>query len=119
LTLTLQESRPLKSIKASIVGRRFGIHRWSPTSSKTIEGSLAFVVSVFVAAMLLRVVGQVEAFSVSGVLVVTRTMVDKWTQHARYLLALVMSGLLEALSDQNDNLTLPLYMWSMLVIGNV
>ena len=46
-------------------------------------------------------------------------MVDKWKQHVRYLVALVMSGLLEALSDQNDNLTLPLYMWSMLVVGNV
>jgi len=77
------------------------------------------VVSVFVAAVLLRVVGQVEAFSVSGCFGFRRMMVDKWKQHVRYLVALVMSGLLEALSDQNDNLTLPLYMWSMLVVGNV
>ena len=30
-----------------------------------------------------------------------------------------MSAVLEALSDQNDNLTLPLYMWSMLTIVDV
>lgn len=35
----------------------------------------------------------------------------------RYMGALIISGLLEALSDQNDNLTLPLFMWSVLVIG--
>lgn len=36
-----------------------------------------------------------------------------------YLFALVVSGLLEALSDQNDNLTLPLFMWSFLAIVNM
>ncbi|KAJ3512879.1 hypothetical protein NLJ89_g3256 [Agrocybe chaxingu] len=80
---------------ASIVGRRLGIHRWSPTSSKTVEGSLAFVASVFTAALLLRLVGVVEAFS-----------------NVRYLFVAAISAVLEALSDQNDNLTLPLYMWS-------
>ena len=40
-------------------------------------------------------------------------------QNFRYLGAAVISGLLEALSDQNDNLTLPLYTWSMLVIAEV
>lgn len=34
----------------------------------------------------------------------------------RYLLGIAVSALLEALSDQNDNLTLPLYMWSTLVL---
>lgn len=34
----------------------------------------------------------------------------------RYLLGVTVSALLEALSDQNDNLTLPLYMWSILVL---
>ncbi|CAA7266925.1 unnamed protein product [Cyclocybe aegerita] len=87
---------------ASIVGRRLGIHRWSPTSSKTVEGSLAFVVSVFTAALLLRLLGIVEAFS-----------------NVRYLFVAAISAVLEALSDQNDNLTLPLYMWSMLVVAGL
>jgi len=37
-------------------------------------------------------------------------------QTIRYLSVVVISAVLEALSDQNDNLTLPLYMWSMLVL---
>lgn len=37
-------------------------------------------------------------------------------QTLRYLSVVVISAVLEALSDQNDNLTLPLYMWSMLVV---
>jgi dolichol kinase len=35
-------------------------------------------------------------------------------QTMRYTMAVVLSSLLEALSVQNDNLTLPLYMWSVL-----
>ncbi|TFK27165.1 dolichol kinase [Coprinopsis marcescibilis] len=84
---------------ASIVGRRIGLRKWSPTTNKTIEGSLAFVGSVFGCAWLLRLCGLVEPFS-----------------SVRYLVVAIMAALLEALSDQNDNLTLPLYMWSMLVV---
>ncbi|KAF8802541.1 hypothetical protein BYT27DRAFT_7341419 [Phlegmacium glaucopus] len=49
---------------ASIVGRRLGVHRWSPTTNKTLEGSLAFIISIFASAMLLRPFGYVEPFSV-------------------------------------------------------
>jgi len=52
---------------ASIVGRRLGVHRWSPTTNKTLEGSLAFIFSVFASAVLLRLFGYVEPFSVSFV----------------------------------------------------
>lgn len=37
-------------------------------------------------------------------------------QISRYIIAVVSCALLEAVSMQNDNLTLPLYMWSMLVL---
>jgi len=84
---------------ASVVGKRIGVHRWSPTTSKTSEGTLAFVVSIVLSAWFLRLVGYAEPFS---------TM--------RYSLGVAVSALLEALSDQNDNLTLPLYMWSVLVL---
>ncbi|KAF8150767.1 hypothetical protein B0H34DRAFT_801693 [Crassisporium funariophilum] len=87
---------------ASIIGRRLGVYRWSPTTFKTLEGSLAFVLSIFVSAMLVRLSGYVEAFS-----------------SMRYLIVVIISAVLEALSDQNDNLTLPLYMWSMLVVAGV
>ncbi|KAG8213069.1 Fph type histidine kinase [Butyriboletus roseoflavus] len=84
---------------ASIVGKRIGKHRWSASSSKTIEGSTAFAVSVVGCAWVLRVVGLTERFSMT-----------------RYGVVAVLSSLLEALSEQNDNLTLPLYMWSILVV---
>ncbi|EFI27930.1 dolichol kinase [Coprinopsis cinerea okayama7 len=84
---------------ASIVGRRIGLRRWSPTTGKTVEGSLAFVGSIFATAWFLRLLGFVETFP-----------------SLRYLLTLMCAALLEALSDQNDNLTLPLYTWSMLVV---
>lgn len=38
---------------------------------------------------------------------------------ARYGVVAALSSVLEALSEQNDNLTLPLYMWSMLVVVEV
>lgn len=87
---------------ASLIGRKFGLRKWSPTTNKTVEGTLAFIVSVSVSALLLRLCGLSSSFS-----------------SLRYLLAVVFGGLLEALSDQNDNLTLPLYMWSMLVAFGV
>lgn len=37
-------------------------------------------------------------------------------KYVRYMCGLTVSGLLEALSDQNDNLTLPLYVWSVVVV---
>jgi dolichol kinase len=41
------------------------------------------------------------------------------TQTLRYTLAVGLSSTLEALSAQNDNLTLPLYMWSILILSDV
>ncbi|PCH42325.1 histidine kinase, partial [Wolfiporia cocos MD-104 SS10] len=87
---------------ASIVGKRFGRHRWLATSPKTVEGSAAFVVSVVACAWLLRVCGLAESFSM-----------------ARYTSVAVLSALLEAFSVQNDNVVLPLYMWSMLVFTGI
>ncbi|KAL1747123.1 hypothetical protein HDZ31DRAFT_32587 [Schizophyllum fasciatum] len=87
---------------ASIVGKRIGIHRWTPLTPKTTEGTAAFASSVVLAAWMLRLCGIAEAFST-----------------ARYAAIAAISAVLEALSDQNDNLTLPLYMWSLLVLGDV
>ncbi|KAL1751483.1 hypothetical protein FB107DRAFT_221964 [Schizophyllum commune] len=87
---------------ASIVGKRIGIHRWTPLTPKTTEGTAAFASSVVLAAWLLRLLGIAEPFST-----------------VRYTIITAISAVLEALSDQNDNLTLPLYMWSLLVLSDV
>ncbi|KAJ7454788.1 hypothetical protein FB451DRAFT_1049556 [Mycena latifolia] len=87
---------------ASIVGKRHGRHVWSPTTLKTLEGSGAFTLSVVASAWALRVCGLVAPFSTP-----------------RYVLVVALASVLEALSDQNDNLTLPLYTWSALVLVGV
>jgi len=87
---------------ASIVGKRIGRCKWSASSSKTIEGSIGFVVSVVGSAWVLRLFGVVEGFST-----------------ARYGAVAVLCAVLEAWSAQNDNLTLPLYMWTMLALADV
>ncbi|KAF9064184.1 hypothetical protein BDP27DRAFT_1333967 [Rhodocollybia butyracea] len=84
---------------ASIIGKRVGIHRWSPTTNKTLEGSFAFTVSVVISAWVLRLLGLTESFST-----------------LRYTAVIGMSSILEALSDQNDNVTLPLFSYSLLVL---
>ncbi|KAJ6631015.1 hypothetical protein B0H10DRAFT_1938590 [Mycena sp. CBHHK59/15] len=87
---------------ASIVGKRHGRHRWSPTTQKTLEGSAAFTVSVVASAWALRLCGLADPFST-----------------VRYIGVVAVASVLEALSDQNDNLTLPLYTWSALVLAGV
>ncbi|KAE9408409.1 hypothetical protein BT96DRAFT_954008 [Gymnopus androsaceus JB14] len=84
---------------ASIVGKRYGVHRWSPTTNKTLEGSFAFTLSVVVTAWILRLFRLTESFST-----------------LRYIAVIGMSSILEALSDQNDNVTLPLFSWCLLVL---
>jgi dolichol kinase len=51
-------------LQASIVGKKLGKHRWSATTSKTLEGSVAFTLSIVAFACVLRMCGVVEQFSV-------------------------------------------------------
>jgi dolichol kinase len=46
------------------VGKRMGRHRWSATTSKTMEGSAALVLAVVGGAGALRLCGLVEPFPV-------------------------------------------------------
>lgn len=48
-----------------MVGKRLGRNRWSPSNPKTGEGSVAFTISVVLAALFLRLLGLTEEFSVS------------------------------------------------------
>lgn len=74
---------------ASLVGRKYGRLHW-PRSSKTVEGTLAFFGSVVLGACVLRVLRLVEAFHMPHLLLIAA------------LLALA-----EGVSEQNDNLVLP------------
>ena len=53
------------SWQASVVGKRLGRNRWSPSNQKTGEGSIAFTLSVALSALFLRLLGLTEEFSVS------------------------------------------------------
>jgi len=79
-----------------------GHTRWTEGNPKTVEGSVAFLVTVLLPNLVLRMFGIVEKFSV-----------------IRYTLVLAAGCLLEAVSNQNDNLTIPLFIWSMAVLFNV
>jgi dolichol kinase len=75
------------------------------------------VLSILAAVLFLRLFGYVEPFSVCLILFkALRGLINWILQTIRYLSVVMISAVLEALSDQNDNLTLPLYMWSMLVV---
>ncbi|PKI85649.1 dolichol kinase [Malassezia vespertilionis] len=74
---------------ASIVGRQYGRYHW-PMSAKTIEGTAAFFISVLSSMFLLRILRMVEPFNVANMTIIS------------LLLAFV-----EGVSEQNDNLILP------------
>ncbi|EPQ27994.1 uncharacterized protein PFL1_04321 [Pseudozyma flocculosa PF-1] len=76
---------------ASVIGRRYGRIYW-PASSKTVEGSLAFFASIVASAWLLRLSGLCAHFSL-------------W----KYSFLTASLGLLEGVSEQNDNLLLPIF----------
>jgi len=84
---------------ASVVGKRWGKHQWTINSPKTLEGTVGFLISTLAGAWVLRVTGISEAFSTT-----------------RYCLAALLTALLEAFSHQNDNLTLPLFLWALLIL---
>ncbi|SCV74152.1 BQ2448_6584 [Microbotryum intermedium] len=94
---------------ASIVGKLIGRARWPGMGGKTVEGTIAFVVSVIFSAWTLRLFGLVDAFNVSCYCV----------DLGRYSVAILLTGLLEAHSNQNDNLMTPIYAWSMIALIDV
>ncbi|EJU04762.1 hypothetical protein DACRYDRAFT_47116 [Dacryopinax primogenitus] len=112
-SIWLEDSKPILELTgvlvlgvgdalASIIGRKIGKHRWSSASGKSVEGSAALAGSVWLCALLLRLSGIVDPFSL-------------W----KYGCAIGLGSLLEALSMQNDNLVLPLYVWCLLALFDV
>lgn len=75
---------------ASIIGRQYGRLHW-PRSKKTVEGTIGFIASTVGCAYILRLLRLVEPFSVF-----------------HFTLVVSLLAVVEGLSEQNDNLVLPL-----------
>ncbi|CAJ1955897.1 unnamed protein product [Sphenostylis stenocarpa] len=89
---------------ASMVGHKYGVLRWSKTGKKTVEGTAAGITSVLAACSLL-----LPLLASTGYIL---------TQHwFSLLLAVTVSGLLEAYTAQLDNAFIPLFFYSLLYEG--
>ncbi|KAJ2313566.1 dolichol kinase [Coemansia sp. RSA 2611] len=78
---------------ASLVGIHFGSRKW-PSTPKTIEGTAAFVGGLFIAVEFVYLIAPSENGALGN------------------MAMCVVLGLLEALTEQNDNLVIPLTMYS-------
>ncbi|KAF3454933.1 hypothetical protein FNV43_RR05381 [Rhamnella rubrinervis] len=88
---------------ASMVGHKYGVLRWSKTGKKTIEGTAAGITSVLVACSVL-----LPVLASTGYI---------FTEHwFSLILAVTVSGLLEAYTAQLDNAFLPLVFFSLLCL---
>lgn len=88
---------------ASMVGHKYGVLRWSKTGKKTVEGTAAGITSVLVACSIL-----LPLLATTGYI---------FTQHwFSLLLAVTVSGLLEAYTAQLDNAFIPLVFYSLLCL---
>ncbi|KDN39447.1 hypothetical protein K437DRAFT_239479 [Tilletiaria anomala UBC 951] len=83
---------------ASVIGRRYGRLHW-PFSSKTVEGSAAFISSIYFCGLALQRLAPSDSFTVG-----------KW------LGIVTLLGVLEGVSEQNDNLILPIFAFALCTI---
>ncbi|KAI9480447.1 MAG: hypothetical protein EXX96DRAFT_180692 [Benjaminiella poitrasii] len=96
---------------ASLIGKRIGRWIW-PGTNKTVEGTIAFVVSVFVSSMVI-----VYVAALIGVDDAVRWVASAGRSEClSYLVVITLTGLLEAFSTQNDNIIIPLYMYVLVVL---
>ncbi|XP_017865758.1 PREDICTED: dolichol kinase isoform X1 [Drosophila arizonae] len=84
---------------ASVLGSKYGRNKWR-NSNRSLEGTVAFVLSILLSVGLLQL---------SGVLVMTQA---KWFAT---IFATLNAALVEALTDQVDNLVLPLIFY--IIVG--
>lgn len=88
---------------ASMVGYKYGVLRWSKTGKKTIEGTAAGITSVLATCSVL-----LPLLASTGYLL---------SQHwLSLLLAVTLTGLLEAYTAQLDNAFIPLIFYSLLCL---
>ncbi|KAL6223210.1 hypothetical protein ACLB2K_006599 [Fragaria x ananassa] len=88
---------------ASVVGHKYGVLRWSKTGKKTIEGTVAGITSVLAACSVL-----LPLLASTGYIVT-----EHWIS---ILVAVTVSGLLEAYTAQLDNAFIPLVFYSLLCL---
>jgi dolichol kinase len=82
---------------ASIIGYRYGKTHW-PKSKKTVEGTCGFIASIILFIFITSIFYSYEYTVV---------------QWVKFVLFVILTGLLEAESNQNDNLILPLFLFSL------
>ncbi|KAJ3324906.1 hypothetical protein HDV06_005494 [Boothiomyces sp. JEL0866] len=82
---------------ASTVGKAIGVTKWA-NRRKSVQGTLAFIIGLYIS------LSMVDVYS--SVAISKRTL----------LISSTLTGLLEAFSEQNDNIVIPLYMYIVLTI---
>ncbi|XP_073140155.1 dolichol kinase EVAN isoform X2 [Henckelia pumila] len=88
---------------ASMVGHKYGVLRWSKSGKKTIEGTAAGITSVLAACFVL-----LPLLAATGYI---------FTMHwFSLIVAVTISGLLEAYTAQLDNAFIPLVFYSLLCL---
>ncbi|BBH05012.1 phosphatidate cytidylyltransferase family protein [Prunus dulcis] len=102
-TLTGMCSSYLDVFWASVVGHKYGVLRWSKTGKKTIEGTAAGITSVLAACSVL-----LPLLASTGYI-----LTEHW---GSLLVAVTVSGLLEAYTAQLDNAFIPLIFYSLLCL---
>ncbi|XP_024031450.1 dolichol kinase EVAN [Morus notabilis] len=88
---------------ASMVGYKYGVLRWSKTGKKTIEGTAAGITSVLATCSVLLPVLASTGYIVT----------EHWSS---LVVAVIVSGLLEAYTTQLDNAFIPLVFYSLLCL---
>lgn len=88
---------------ASMVGYKYGVLRWSKTGKKTIEGTAAGITSVLATCSVLLPVLASTGYIVT----------EHWSS---LVVAVTVSGLLEAYTTQLDNAFIPLVFYSLLCL---
>ncbi|EGE85822.1 phosphatidate cytidylyltransferase [Blastomyces dermatitidis ATCC 18188] len=112
---------------ASVVGRRYGRHKWFWGGGKSIEGSMAFALAVFVGILAARVWLIVGGWDRSVSVPMSQLISASWPTMAtsrgwvvivaKSILAALGSSCMEAvLTGGNDNVVVPLVLW-LLVRG--
>jgi dolichol kinase len=90
---------------ASLIGRRFGRHKWIWGGGKSIEGSVAFAVAVWTALVLAKLWLRIGGWPANNY--------DSWiVTGGKSVVAAALASLTEAvLTGGNDNVVVPVVLW--------